>query len=134
MHQSCRADHLATKGLADGLMSEADAEQRHASGEVANELDTDARFLRRTRPGRDYDAVGMYRFDLVDGDLVVAADHDLFAQFAKVLDEVVSEGVVVVEYENHKFSFEFQVSSFEFQVNPTALGLPQFQFQVSSFK
>jgi hypothetical protein len=45
----------------------------------------------------------VHLLDLSYGDFVVAANLYLGAQFAKVLDEVVSERIVVIEDEDHKF-------------------------------
>ncbi len=47
------------------------------------------------------DALGREGADPVDRDLVVAMDDELGTQFAEVLDEVVGEGVVVVDDEEH---------------------------------
>src|SRR5437899_3274605 len=105
MHQVLRAHHLAAKSCADGLVAEADSEQRHISlaREMADQFNTDARFLRSAGSGRKQDAFGVHRLDLSDGHFVVAANLHLRAQFAKVLDEVVSERIVVIEDEDHKF-------------------------------
>ncbi len=43
----------------------------------------------------------MQRFNLFHRQLVVAAHHDLRAQFAQVLDQVVGERIVVVEDKDH---------------------------------
>jgi hypothetical protein len=43
----------------------------------------------------------MHRYNFRHSDLIVAADFNLRAQFADVLDQVVGEGIVVIEYENH---------------------------------
>ena len=101
VHQLGRADHVAAKGRADGLVAEADAENRNLAGHVADEVDGDAGLLRRAGAGREEDAVRVQGFDLVRGQLVVAADDDVGAELAHVLDEVVGEGVVVVEDEDH---------------------------------
>jgi hypothetical protein len=45
----------------------------------------------------------LHRLDLSDGYFVVAANLDVSAQFAQVLDEVVSERIVVIEDEDHAF-------------------------------
>ena len=70
---------------------------------MADQFDADAGFLRSAGSGRNHDALGMHRLDLSDGHLVVAAHLDLGAQFAQVLDQVVSERIVVVEDEDHGF-------------------------------
>src|SRR6202171_876802 len=105
VHQVLRAHHLPAEGSADGLVSEADSEQRHISPAraMADQFNAQAGFLRGAGDGRKHDAFGVHRRDLSDGDFVVAANLHLGAQFAKVLDEVVSERIVVIEDEDHKF-------------------------------
>src|SRR5258708_19190644 len=95
VHQVLRAHHLPAKSCADGLVSEADSEQRHISlaREMADQFNTDACFLRSAGSGRKQYAFGVHRLDLCHGDFVVAANLYLGAQFAKVLYEVVSERI-----------------------------------------
>jgi hypothetical protein len=69
---------------------------------MADQFDADAGFLRSTGSGGNDDALGAHRLDLSDGHLVVAANLNLGAQFAKVLDEVISERIVVIEDEDHR--------------------------------
>jgi hypothetical protein len=45
----------------------------------------------------------MHSFDFADRHFVVAANFHLRAQFAEILDEVVSERIVVIENEDHRF-------------------------------
>src|SRR6195256_3372902 len=107
VHQVLRANHLAAEGCANRLVSQADSEHRNISlalaRKMADQFDADTGFLRGAGPGRKHDAFGVHRFDLSDGYFVVAAKLYLSAQFAKVLDEVVSERIVVIEDEDHKF-------------------------------
>src|ERR1700675_1370998 len=107
VHQVLRAHPLAAEGCADRLVSEADSEQRHISPALAckmqDQVDADAGFLRGAGSGRKHDAFGVHRLNLSYGHFVVAANLYLGAQFAKVLDEVVSERIVVIEDEDHKF-------------------------------
>ena len=101
VHQVRSAHHVAAKGRADGLMSQADAEHRHLAGEVANQIDADAGILRRAGTGRNHDALRLHGLDLSDRDLIVAAHLDLRAEFPEILHQVVGEGIVVVENEDH---------------------------------
>ena len=80
VHQVRSAHHIAAKSRADGLMSQADAENRHFAGEVPDQIDADAGILRRARTGRDHDALRVHGLDLGNRDLVVAAHLDLRAQ------------------------------------------------------
>ncbi len=110
VHELWRTDYLAPEGCADGLVPETDAKDRHGAdagmrgreiGEVEDEGDGDAGLLRGAGPGRDEDAIGTEGFHLGRGELVVAVDKDLLPEFPEVLDEVVGEGVVVIEDEDH---------------------------------
>ena len=102
VHQVRSAHDVAAKSRADGLMSQADAENRNFAGEVPDQIDADAGVLRRARTRRDHDALRLHGLDLGNCDLVVAANLDLRAQFPEVLNQVVGKGIVVVENENHE--------------------------------
>ena len=82
-------------------MTEADAEDGDLAGHVADEVDGDAGFLGRAGTGGEKDAVGGEGFDFFRRELIVAADDDVGAELAHVLDEVEGEGIVVVENEDH---------------------------------
>ena len=77
MHKIRSANDLPTESGANGLMSQADTQQRHFSGEVSNNIDADAGFLRRAWSGGYDNTVRMLVFNFVDSDLVVARDYDL---------------------------------------------------------
>jgi len=101
MHQIPSPNHFASKGRADRLVPEANAQQWRLARKVADQLDADAGILRCTRSRRDYDALGMHCLNFFDGHFVIAANFNLRAQFTQVLDEVVSERIVVIEDEDH---------------------------------
>ena len=46
MHEVAGADYAASEGFADGLVPEAHAEDGHIAGEVADQVDADAGFVR----------------------------------------------------------------------------------------
>ena len=50
-----RAHDLAAKGLADGLMAEADAEDRDFRAGLADQVEADARLVRGAGAGRQHD-------------------------------------------------------------------------------
>ena len=101
VHQAGGADHLAAEDVPDALVPETDPEQRDAAGEPRDHLVGDPGLHRAARPGRDDDLLRRQRFDLIHRDLVVAVDLDHLAQLPEVLHEVVSEGIVVVDHEQH---------------------------------
>src|SRR5579864_1183801 len=100
VHKMRSTHHASAKRFADRLVSEAYAEHRSSSREVTNEFDADTSFMRRAGAGRDYDPLRPHRFDFFHCDLIITANFHLRAQFAEILDQVISEGVVVIENEN----------------------------------
>jgi hypothetical protein len=82
-------------------MSQADSEHGDFAGKVPDECDADSGFLRGAGAGREENALRVHGFDFHYGELVVAADYHLGSQFPQILDEVIGEGIVVVEDEDH---------------------------------
>src|SRR5579864_2380044 len=122
VHDMRGANDVAAESFAYRLVPEADSEYRHLPREVADQFDADARLMRRAWAGGDDDALGTHALDLVHGNLVVAAHLDLGAQFSEVLDQVVGERIVVVEYENQATAplldytgGRFQIADFRLQ-------------------
>ena len=88
-------------GLREGLVPQADAERRDAGlGEGADRLHGDPGLVRRAGPGRDDDAVPAAVEEILDARAVVAHDVQVGPELAQHLDEVVGEGVVVVDDED----------------------------------
>jgi len=84
-------------------MSETHAEERNFSLELLNTFDRDPGFGRRAWPRRDNDVRRFLRGDLGGSDLVVAVDFDLQLRidFPQPLDQVVREGIVVIDQQDH---------------------------------
>jgi len=99
MHQVRCANDLAAHGLADGLVTEADAEQRRRRSEAVDQAQANPGFVRGTRPRRQHDGFRRHLLDLVERDLVVADHGRVGAQFAQEVDEIVGEAVVVIDDE-----------------------------------
>ncbi len=115
VHQMPGANYLPAEGRTNGLVSKANSEQRHfililililitilAPGrKMANQFDADAGFLRSAWSGGDDNSLGVHRLDLLNANFVIAANLDLSAEFAQVLDKVVGKRIVIVEDEDH---------------------------------
>src|SRR5688572_28517072 len=99
VHQRLGTDDLSAKRLPDRLMTEAYAENRYSLGKALQQSQRNARFVRRTRAGRNTDPLGCKLFDLIKCDLVVARDPHILTKLAKILDEVVGEAVVVIDHQ-----------------------------------
>ena len=50
----------------------------------------------------DTDSIRLQGGYLFDGNLIIPFDHQVCAQLSKILDQVVSEGVVVIQDQKHK--------------------------------
>ena len=96
---SLRTHDLAAERLADRLMAQADAENRHLPASLLDDFQRHAGLVRRARPGRDHDALRRQLANLLDRQLVVARDAHVLTQLAEVLHEVVGEAVVVVDHQ-----------------------------------
>lgn len=84
-----------TKDLADGLMSQTDAENGLATSVGADDIKQKACLRRDARTRTEYNLVE--RFQLRKLKLVVAKDSDVGSQFLQQMGEVVGERVVVVD-------------------------------------
>src|SRR5262249_44149003 len=99
VHKLHRPDDVAAGGLSDGLMAEADAEDRELAGERLDRRAGDARLLRRARAGRNDQVRRPAPLNLIDRDLIVPMHLkvDGWIDLANSLNEVVSERIVVVD-------------------------------------
>ena len=82
-------------------MAEADSQRGYRFSPAADSGHCYARLGRGAGPGRDHHSRDAHRSDFIDCDLVVAPDDRTLTKLAQVLDEVVGEGIVVVEDETH---------------------------------
>jgi hypothetical protein len=104
----CARIDFAAKRFANGLVAEANAQNRRLPRHVPDERHQNSRLMRRAGARRKQNPLRLHGLNLLRRYLVVAPHHDLRAQLAQVLNEVVGEGVVVVENEDH---VEFQCSA-----------------------
>jgi len=101
VHRLGRAHHASAHGLADGLVPQAHAQDRHTSGGGANQVQADAGPVGIARPRRDDDGAGFQRESIVHGDRVVAMHLQRRAKFAQEVPKVVGEAVVVIDQKQH---------------------------------
>src|SRR5665809_165951 len=101
MHEAGGADDAAAIDLADGLMAEADAEDRHHGPGTGDQLKADAGPVWIARARRQHDRLRSLGQDLIHTDLVVTVDARGSAQFPKEMNEVVGEAVVIIDKRQH---------------------------------
>ena len=101
VHRLCGPDHPAAKSLADGLMTQTDAEDRDPAGKMADHLQGNPGLVRRAGTGGKDDPLGRQLADFRQGDLIVAGHGHFFPQFQKILIEVVDKRIIVVDHQDH---------------------------------
>jgi hypothetical protein len=101
MHDPLRPDHLGAENLADTLVTQANAKHGDAGTQGAHHVQADTRLVRRARPGRNHDSLRLHFCNFIDRYRVVAHGFHFRPQFTQVLHQVVSEGVIVVDHEDH---------------------------------
>lgn len=102
VHRLRRADDVAAEGLADGLVTEADAEERGVLG-AADDFEADAGVVRIARAGGDDDAGGFAGEEFIHRNFIVAEDFDFVTEIAEILDQVPGKAIVIVDEREHSF-------------------------------
>ena len=101
VHEAFRVNNLSPERLTDRLMTEADSEHRNLAGEAGDGFEGDSCGIWVSGTRGDHKRFRMKGFDFRNRGLVVAFHHDVRAEHVEVLDDVVGEGVVIVNHENH---------------------------------
>ena len=101
MHRHRRAHHLAAEDLADGLMAEADAEDRNAGRGLLDQIEADAGVIGRAGAGRQHDGFRLGGEHILHRDLVVAMHSHVRPQPAQIVEQVEGEAVVIVDQHDH---------------------------------
>src|SRR5206468_4212231 len=101
MHGNAPAYDFRAERFADGLMAEADAEER--DGVVGTDQFEDAsRARRRARPRRDHDRLRLLIEQRIDVEAIVADDLQFEGREPlDLLDQVVRERIVVIDNGDH---------------------------------
>src|SRR5882672_610614 len=101
MNHPSRTPDFSPERLADRLVPEAHSQDRHPARKIANRAQRYARLAGGTRSGGYHDTTGPHRPDVGYCDLVVADHPDFGAKLTQILHEIPSEGIVVVDHQDH---------------------------------
>ena len=101
VHKLLRVLNSAAERLADGLMTEAHAEDRNAAAEPAYHFLADARVLRVAGPRRKDDMRGVQSLDFANGERVIADNAHIRLDSRRLLEQVIGKRIVIVDQENH---------------------------------
>ncbi len=102
VHRDPRPDDLTAVRGTDALMSQANAEYGNPTSEPSHYICRDAGFAGGARPGRDDDVGGSQIGDLVKLESIMPANQRRLSQLANIAGEVIDEGIVVVDDEDHR--------------------------------
>jgi len=83
------------------LVPQTHAQYRSGRSEPKNQSVADAGVQRSPGPGRDTDPFRMHLGNFIQSNLVVSFNDEIRSQFAKILDEVVGKGIVIVDHQHH---------------------------------
>ncbi len=93
---------LGAEGITDGLVTEANAENRELAGEVLDGFDGDARVFGAARARAHDEAARIQLFDVGDGAFAATEHADFFVgDFGNGLVDIVGKGIVVVDNDDH---------------------------------
>src|ERR1700687_5265644 len=101
MHDAFGSNYLSPVNLTYALVSQTNAQHGNPRPKMTNKIVADPSFIRRSRSRRNADFFGVQLLNLIDGCPVIPADHQFRAEFAKILNQVVGERVVVIQYQDH---------------------------------
>ena len=101
MHQLLRTYDATAEGFTDGLVAEAHTQNGNLPGKAAQGRHRNAGFFGRAGARADHEVLGLEFGNFVQRDVVITAHVDFLAELGKILDDVVGEGVVVVDKQKH---------------------------------
>ena len=100
-----RENHLAAENVSQALVSQANSKNWKFSCQPLNQFNRNPCFLRRARPRRNHDSLRFASSDFFNGNFVVAMHFHFATQLSQILGQVVGKRIVVVEQQNHCFTF-----------------------------
>ena len=80
-------------------MAETDAEHRKTPRKMSNGLYRHPGLFRSTGARGNDDTTRLQVLDLLNGKFVVPIDMNILAQFAKILHQVIGEGIVIIDHQ-----------------------------------
>ncbi len=101
MHEPLGGNHFSPERVPDGLVAEADSQDRYFSGAALDQGNRDSGRLGSSGARRNHDSSDIPVFNVLCLDGVVSDHFHIRAYLAQMLNEVVGKGIVVVDHQNH---------------------------------
>ena len=99
MHDFFRMNDPSAKRLAYALVPETNAQYGNPALIMLNHWNRDSGFTGRAGSGRDNDSYRVQPLDIIEIDLIITKYGHVFTQFAKILHQVIGEGIVIVDHQ-----------------------------------
>ena len=97
MHQLLGAHNLTSVNLPDGLVPQTHSEDWQLATKGRNDLAGNPRLIRRARTRRNTDPRGLEIAKFFHRHGIIPQHFHLRSQLAKILDEIVGKGIVVID-------------------------------------
>ena len=97
MHQPLSPYNFAPIGLPYTLMTKTDPEEGLFPRPLFHRFEADAGLIGVTGTGRYHQTMEGLNIDLFEGNFVITNHFTPGTQFAKILDQVVGEGIVIID-------------------------------------
>ena len=110
MHEPSGLNNPPPKRGSDALVPETDPQDGDPTREVGDQIARDSRLLGGARARRNDNPSRVKVVYPLQGDFVISDHFDPLAQLPEVLNQVVREGIVIVDHQNH-ISSRFTVHS-----------------------
>ena len=105
MHETIGSHYLTTINLTDALMAKTDAQCGSGWSEARDHITADAGFIRRAGSWRNDDPLRVHRLDFIERHFIISVNDNVCPKFAKILNEVIGERIVVIDDQKHLKTF-----------------------------
>lgn len=102
MHRPLGTDDPSTEGLSNTLMPQTDSEDGNLSSHLQDGLHGETCLFGSAGSWRDDEKFGLFFFKGLKIDQVVSIDLANLTQFTKVLNQVIGEGIIVIDQKDHR--------------------------------
>lgn len=111
VHEARGSHDRSPEDLPDRLMAQTHSQDGDFRSQLPDDIRADPRIRRRSWTGRKDDSLEVRDIDFGETDPIVPKDLHLDSEFPEILDEVVCEGIVVVDHQkSHDPSLPWVIS------------------------
>src|SRR5688572_18560316 len=101
VHHSIIHDHIGAECVPDALMPQTNAKNWNLSAEMPNHVIRETALAWRTGTRRNQNPLWLHLLDSFQRNLIVAMHLHRHIHLAQILDEIVSERIVIIQNQHH---------------------------------